>query len=100
MADGNQKIIDGHMQLYSVAAQKQQLLQGHGGQFGVVSVGDNEPDGTVICFAKRDSGTLQTSIQINEIGEARRAAGCPKFSVKVRCNYLRFWLAIFCENNT
>ena len=91
-ADG--KTIDGHMQLYSIERKQQQLIGGHGGTFGQVLVDDSGKPATVVCFAKREKGSLQTSLQINEIGMDWQQQGRRKH--QVLGPHLEDWPKVLC----
>mmetsp|Transcript_131666 Transcript_131666/g.366972 ORF Transcript_131666/g.366972 Transcript_131666/m.366972 type:complete len:745 (-) Transcript_131666:8-2242(-) len=63
--------IDGSMQLYSAEKQQQQLLEGHAGNFGMVTVADGEPPAGLFAFTERKAGSLQTRLHIMDVARPR-----------------------------
>jgi clathrin heavy chain len=75
------KTIDGNMQLYSVEKKQQQLLEGHAGSFGNVSVSDTEGPAGLFAFAERKVGTLQTKLHVMDVTAPRGEGLPPPFKV-------------------
>jgi len=65
------RTIDGHMQLYSVEKQQQQLLEGHAGSFGSVPVADGEGPAGLFAFVERKAGTTQTRLHVMDVTKPR-----------------------------
>lgn len=63
--------IDGHMQLWSVEKQQQQLLDGHAGAFGNLTVGDGESPTGLFAFLERKAGSLQTKLHVMDVTKPR-----------------------------
>eukprot|EP00392_Amoebophrya_sp_AT5.2_P014826 g14987.t1 len=81
IATEDKRIIDGYMQLYSIERKQQQLIQGHGGTFGSCLVDDSNIPATLVTFCKREKGTTNTTLQINEVGQDWNTAGRKKHQV-------------------
>lgn len=81
ISKGASNTIDGHLQLYSIERRQQQLLEGHGGCFGKVQVGDKEPEATIFACAQRAKGQTATKLICTDIGKERSAAGFGAFKV-------------------
>lgn len=78
------KTINGHMQLFFIEAQQQQILEGHAGCFGEIPLHDGQPPVTAFCFAEKKVNEATSRIHVMEIN--RPASGI-KFKATTELSY-------------
>lgn len=61
------KTINGHIQLYRIEDNKQQLIEGHACTFGKVYLHNETHRSNVFCFVERKSGEKNSTVHITEI---------------------------------